>query len=253
MGEMHHGLWGDGSWTPLTVSEGLAQCPYVAAGAEFEPTTLRSKGSDSTNAPPHPHNVGYYGPYVAARAGFEPTSLRSKGSDFTNAPNRLHSSLLGVIAGGRECAATSVGLSCVSGVQYFSYYLKINNFGLSRCIYCYKLVCIVRGYSSDRKHSTADREVASSTLAAPCRVFYSIIIKDHDQVKLHKSNRGGISHESVRLYRMPRGWGGDETVGCTTIIMYMYVPLHRHQRPLGSYWPYSSCHHWHTTGQLRVQ
>ena len=35
-----------------TVSEGLAQGLYMAARAEFEPTTLRSKGIDSTNAPP---------------------------------------------------------------------------------------------------------------------------------------------------------------------------------------------------------
>ena len=34
-----------------TVSEGLAQGPYVAARAGFEPTTLWSKGIDSTNAP----------------------------------------------------------------------------------------------------------------------------------------------------------------------------------------------------------
>src|SRR6218665_1695933 len=31
-----------------------AQDPYVAARAEFELTTLRSKGLDSTNAPPRP-------------------------------------------------------------------------------------------------------------------------------------------------------------------------------------------------------
>ena len=35
-------------------SEGLAQGPYVAARAGFEPTTLWSKGIDSTNAPPLP-------------------------------------------------------------------------------------------------------------------------------------------------------------------------------------------------------
>ena len=35
-----------------TVREGLAQGPYVAARARFEPTTLRSKGFDSTYAPP---------------------------------------------------------------------------------------------------------------------------------------------------------------------------------------------------------
>ena len=41
-----------------TVSEGLAQEPYVAARARFEPMTLWSKGIDSTNAPPRP-NVGH--------------------------------------------------------------------------------------------------------------------------------------------------------------------------------------------------
>src|SRR6218665_716453 len=37
-----------------TVSKRLAQGPYVAARAGFEPTTVRSKGIDSTNAPPRP-------------------------------------------------------------------------------------------------------------------------------------------------------------------------------------------------------
>ena len=36
------------------MSEGLAQGPYVAARAGFELKTLRSKGFDSTNAPPRP-------------------------------------------------------------------------------------------------------------------------------------------------------------------------------------------------------
>src|SRR6218665_890737 len=40
-----------------TVSEGLAQGPYVAARAGVEPMTLRTKGLDSTNAPPTPHNI----------------------------------------------------------------------------------------------------------------------------------------------------------------------------------------------------
>ena len=40
-----------------TVSEGLAQGPYVAARVGFEPTTLRSKGIDSINVPPHPKYV----------------------------------------------------------------------------------------------------------------------------------------------------------------------------------------------------
>ena len=37
-----------------TVGKGLAQGPYVAARAEVEPTTLRLKVIDSTNAPPRP-------------------------------------------------------------------------------------------------------------------------------------------------------------------------------------------------------
>ena len=35
-----------------TASEGLAQGPYMAARAGFKPTTFRSKGVVSTNAPP---------------------------------------------------------------------------------------------------------------------------------------------------------------------------------------------------------
>src|SRR6218665_593025 len=41
-----------------TMSEGLAQGTYVAAIAGFEPTALRSKGIDSTNAPPRPVGIG---------------------------------------------------------------------------------------------------------------------------------------------------------------------------------------------------
>ena len=37
-----------------TVSEGLAQGPYAAARAGVEPITPRTKGIDSTKAPPHP-------------------------------------------------------------------------------------------------------------------------------------------------------------------------------------------------------
>ena len=37
-----------------TASERLAQGPYVAARAGFEPTTLRTKGDESTNEPPGP-------------------------------------------------------------------------------------------------------------------------------------------------------------------------------------------------------
>ena len=40
-----------------TVSEGLAQCPYVGARAGFEPTTLWKKGDESTNEPPRPTKV----------------------------------------------------------------------------------------------------------------------------------------------------------------------------------------------------
>ena len=45
-----------------TVSERLAQSPYVAARAGFEPMTLRTKGVDSTKAPPRPitHNDLYW-------------------------------------------------------------------------------------------------------------------------------------------------------------------------------------------------
>jgi len=35
-----------------TVSEGLAQGPNVAARSGFEPTSLWTKGDESTNAPP---------------------------------------------------------------------------------------------------------------------------------------------------------------------------------------------------------
>src|SRR6218665_3358385 len=38
----------------VSVNEGLAQGPYVAARAEFEPTTLRSTAIDFTNEPPRP-------------------------------------------------------------------------------------------------------------------------------------------------------------------------------------------------------
>jgi len=37
-----------------TAREGLAQGAYVAARAEFEPTTLRTKGDESTTRPPRP-------------------------------------------------------------------------------------------------------------------------------------------------------------------------------------------------------
>jgi len=37
-----------------TASEGLAQGPYGSARAGCEPTTLRMKGAESTDAPPRP-------------------------------------------------------------------------------------------------------------------------------------------------------------------------------------------------------
>ena len=37
-----------------TLSEGLAQGPYVAARVGFEPTTLRMKDDELTSEPPHP-------------------------------------------------------------------------------------------------------------------------------------------------------------------------------------------------------
>src|SRR6218665_832912 len=36
-----------------TANKGLAQGPYLADRAGFEPTTLRTKGDESTNEPPH--------------------------------------------------------------------------------------------------------------------------------------------------------------------------------------------------------
>ena len=43
-----------------TASEGLAQGPYVAARAGFEPTTLRTKGDESANEPPRPTKLYKY-------------------------------------------------------------------------------------------------------------------------------------------------------------------------------------------------
>ena len=36
------------------LSEGLAQCPYVAAIVRFEPATLRMQGTKRTTEPPRP-------------------------------------------------------------------------------------------------------------------------------------------------------------------------------------------------------
>src|SRR6218665_1880882 len=44
-------------WLQATASEGFAKGPNVAARAELEPTTLRSKGIDSTNAPLRPTHL----------------------------------------------------------------------------------------------------------------------------------------------------------------------------------------------------
>ena len=38
-------------------SEGLAHGPYVAARIRFDPTTLRSQGTESTTVPPHPTSM----------------------------------------------------------------------------------------------------------------------------------------------------------------------------------------------------
>jgi len=46
-------------------SEGLAQGPYVAARAGFKLTTLRTKGDESTNEPPHPTGWGSKGQALA--------------------------------------------------------------------------------------------------------------------------------------------------------------------------------------------
>ena len=40
-----------------TASEGLAKGPYLAARAGFEPTTLQTKGDESTNEPPRPTTI----------------------------------------------------------------------------------------------------------------------------------------------------------------------------------------------------
>jgi len=53
-GAPNHSNWHCVGAQQATVSEGLAQGPYMAARVEFEPTTLRSNGIDSTNVLPHP-------------------------------------------------------------------------------------------------------------------------------------------------------------------------------------------------------
>src|SRR6218665_1502770 len=40
-----------------TVSEGLAQGPYLAAGEGFEPETHWTQGTELTTEPPHPTNI----------------------------------------------------------------------------------------------------------------------------------------------------------------------------------------------------
>ena len=56
--QTQHGYCAGISCRSATVSEGLAQGPYVVARAGVEPMTLRTKGFDSTNAPHMPHMVG---------------------------------------------------------------------------------------------------------------------------------------------------------------------------------------------------
>ena len=50
-----------------TASEGLAQGPYLAASAGFEPTTFRTKGYESTNDPPSPMCVIHRGIALCVR------------------------------------------------------------------------------------------------------------------------------------------------------------------------------------------
>ena len=53
-----------------TSSEGLAQGPYVATRAGFEPATLRTKGDESTNEPPLPvycYSLHYLGEVIQTR------------------------------------------------------------------------------------------------------------------------------------------------------------------------------------------
>jgi len=44
-----------------TASEGLAQCPNVAARAGFEHAILRTKGAEHSNEPPHYYYYGLLG------------------------------------------------------------------------------------------------------------------------------------------------------------------------------------------------
>src|SRR6218665_3613031 len=81
-------------------SEGLAQGPYVEARAGFEPMILRSKGIDSTNAPPCstikerlpkvPYQFsGHRQPMVATKADLlSGLGLISSASPSGAAPNR---------------------------------------------------------------------------------------------------------------------------------------------------------------------
>ena len=99
----------------MTVSKGLAQGPYVAARAGVEPTTLRLKVINLTNAPPRPtsyfqessltamqpHRMPHriiqattskrlvQGPNVAAREEFELATLQIQGNKLTTEPPRI--------------------------------------------------------------------------------------------------------------------------------------------------------------------
>jgi len=55
-----------------TANEGLAQVPYVAARAEFKPATLQTKGTKSTNEPPHPIGLQQCCPTRGPRAACGP-------------------------------------------------------------------------------------------------------------------------------------------------------------------------------------
>jgi len=54
--------------------ENLAQGPYVAARAEFEPTTFRTKGDESTDEPPRTSARKRY-QFVARLSFMDPDSL----------------------------------------------------------------------------------------------------------------------------------------------------------------------------------
>jgi|SRR6218665_328370 len=64
--------------THATVSEGLAQGPYMAARAGFDPRTLRTKGDEFTNDPPL--HIGLIMGLVSVD-DFESTKLSTRSMD----------------------------------------------------------------------------------------------------------------------------------------------------------------------------